>query len=168
MRSLMKCIGLLVLAGGVCIGTLVSADEVMYVNAAKSVLKKEPKMDASSVGDLERGDELSVQKKEGMWYQVKKGGKVGWVPKLFISSTKPVGAATLATDVKNDFKASRERTTPRSVVASTRGLDASKSMSRVREGGLMYRVDYRSVDDIEKMKIENEDLAAFKKQGESP
>ena len=142
--------------------------ETIFVSAAKAALKKEPKMDSVAVGELVRGDELQVEKKEGLWFFVKRNSIEGWVPKLFLSPSKPIGAASLASDVKSEFKSSRERTTPRSVVASTRGLDSSKSMSRVRDGGLIYRVDYRSVTDLESIKITNGEVDAFQREVTGP
>lgn len=151
-----------VIIGGINLSTInASAAESLFFYGAKGDLKKEANMAAASVSPLERGDELVVVKKEGLWILVKKGEKEGWVPKLLVNATKPVGAASLVTDIKSDFKANRERSTPRSVVASTRGLDSSRSMSRVREGGMLYRVDLHSVEEIEGVKLDKNSLDSF-------
>lgn len=144
------------------------AGETMYIQSANAGLKKEPKMSADNIAELHRGDEVAILKKDGMWFEVSATGKTGWVSKLFMSPNKPVGASSLVNEVKSEFKANRERTQPKAVAASTRGLDSSRSMSRVREGRQLFQMDYPSLEVIEGMKIENEELNQFQKSGKLP
>ena len=139
--------------------------EKLYVQSVKANLMAEPQLNSRSLAILKRGTELKVIRKEGTWYQVSALEKSGWVSKLFVNPTQPMGEAQLATELsqdKNLNKAARRRSSSYGVSASTRGLTSG---SRVREGREKYPSDYEAVDKIDKQKAEEHEVDQFKKEG---
>lgn len=147
-------------------GAAFAADPVkVFIQSQSTQLKDKPQAEAQSLGDLKRGDELTLVKREGLWLQVQTKKNVsGWVPKIFTSTTKPMGQSQLLKDTANldsTAKTSRRRTTDYAVSAATRGLAASE---KHRPGDEVFRSNRKAVDDLEKMKITPEKLEAFKKE----
>ncbi|MGK5088875.1 SH3 domain-containing protein [Bdellovibrionota bacterium FG-2] len=133
-----------------------------YIQAAKADLKAEPKMDSKSLTQLKRGDPLTIEKKEGIWNYVKVGNKAGWVSKLFISATKPVGAAELSQNSNNNLeKSSRRRSSSYAVSAATRGLTA-EGRSGNRES---LQSDFEALSTMEKDVPSDDKLNAFSASG---
>ncbi|OFZ20657.1 MAG: hypothetical protein A2X94_04045 [Bdellovibrionales bacterium GWB1_55_8] len=143
-----------------------AAPEIVYVQAEKTALKAGPQMAAPTIGPLVRGEELEVLEKRGVWLRVRQtrsGGREGWVSKLFTSSHKPVGHATLSQEVKVSLeKASRRRESSYSVTASTRGLNADE---RVRGGRELFRADYDALKKMEAFKLQEGAVRQFRKSG---
>jgi hypothetical protein len=136
-------------------------EKTLYVQAAKTQLKEQPQMSASNLMELERGDELEVLEKDGIWYQVSAAGKEGWISKLFVNTYRPVGKSDLIQDGSDDLsKASRRRSSSYSVAAATRGLSAS---DRVREGRELYRSDFLGLEKMETYNPGEEELERFQK-----
>ena len=57
-------------------------------------LYEKPFTDARVVGKLTAGLAVEVQKREGAWYQVKAGGKAGWVKMLSVRRTAAAAVAS--------------------------------------------------------------------------
>ena len=166
MKAAVLAIGLMAFAAA----DLRAADdtaEVFYVQAAKAKLKAEPKMDAKNLADLKRGDSLTVLQKQEIWFQVSYGAgkesKTGWISKLFVNAHKPVGAADLSNDVKEESveKSSRKRAANYAVSASTRGL----SEERVREGREQYEADFQGLEKVDAARVPAAELDKFQKSG---
>lgn len=141
------------------------AGETMYVQPAKAKLLGEPKMNGAQVAELKRGDAVEVLKKEGLWFQVKSGKNTGYVSKLFVNDTKPVGEDELQKKLSgndNVAKAARRRSSSYSVSAATRGLTAG---NRVREGRETYESDYEAVKKMDELKVDKAELQRFMKAG---
>ncbi len=133
--------------------------EIGYIQAAKADLKADPKMDSRSITTLKRGDQLTIEKKEGIWNFVKVGGKAGWISKLFVSATKPVGAAELSQSSSESVeKSSRRRSSSYAVSAATRGLTA-EGRSGNREANPS---DYDALGKMEKDVPSDAKLDSFK------
>ncbi len=144
--------------------TLFAADpSSVFVQSQTTQLKKAPDGKAESAGDLKRGDELKIIKKEGIWLQVKTASNTeGWIPKILTSNVKPLGQAQLLNDTSkldSNAKTSRRRTTDYAVSAATRGLAASE---RHRPGDENFRSNRKAVEDLEKLKVTSEQLKNFK------
>ena len=108
------------------------AGELMYVQSATAKLKSGPSMSAPDVATLNRGTIVFPGKNQGVWIEVTANNKTGWVSKLFISKTKPVGETELMKNPsETDSKVSRKRSSDFAVSAATRGL---QSNDRVRDG----------------------------------
>jgi hypothetical protein len=138
------------------------AQEVYYVQALKAPLKSEPKMTSETLSELSRATPLTSISTNGQWVQFTHDSKTGWISKLLLSKTKPVGAAEIlnnSTDA-SAAKASRKRSSDYSVSAATRGLTAS---DRVRNGEAMYRSDMKAVETLEKKKITDQEVLEFDK-----
>ena len=139
-----------------------AAGEKVYVQAADAALRAQPSMSAPKSGSVERGEELVVLRKEGLWYEVRRGGDpAGWIPRLFVSATRPVGHATLAKALDESVsleKASRKRTSDYTVSAATRGL---LTEGRTRTGRETYAADFDALERIEKREIDQNALDNF-------
>ncbi|TLM66299.1 MAG: SH3 domain-containing protein [Deltaproteobacteria bacterium] len=57
-------------------------------------LYDKPFADARVVGRLTAGQAVDIQKREGAWYQLKAGGKLGWARMLSVRRTAPAAAAS--------------------------------------------------------------------------
>lgn len=133
-------------------------DGVFYLQAANADLKQAPKMSSGKVGELRRGDRLVVLEKTEKWYRVRKGQLQGWVPRLFLSSHKPVGQAELSRDIPvNLEKASRRRPPSYTVSAATRGLLGDAPSGR-KKGDL---ADYEALGRVERSKPTQAELDKF-------
>ena len=142
-------------------GFVWAADDTVYVQSVKAQLKSEPKMDAQTVTDLQRGDVLKLIKEQGVWCQVKHKGKDGWISKLFVNKRKPIGQAELMQDAETTVaKTSRRRESSYAVSAATRGLTATM---RTREGREQYQSDAKALEKVENFKIETSELTSFQK-----
>jgi uncharacterized protein YgiM (DUF1202 family) len=140
---------------------LAVAEEVVFVQAVKTGLKKTPQMDSPTLVELKRGDELKILKKQEPWYEVSFKKKKGWVSRLFVNTHRPIGQADLNKDVKENVeKASRRRSSSYAVSASTRALSAG---TRVREGREQYQADYEALAEIEKQSLPASEIESFRK-----
>lgn len=138
--------------------------ETIFVQSEATQLKSEPKLNATDVAAVKRGEELEVLKTQDKWYQVKSKKKTGWISGLFISKTRPAGAATANDDIKADLsKASRRRSNSYDVAASTRGLTDNKSKERGKDEA---KPDLQTLEKIEKQKLNQAEVEKFKKEGE--
>ena len=66
-----------------------AGSSVLYVQSSKAKIMKTPSFRAKVVVTAKRGEELQVISKKGRWYEVKAGGKTGWVSQLLVSRSKP-------------------------------------------------------------------------------
>ena len=57
-------------------------------------LHEKPFVDAKILGRLAAGKAVDIQKREGAWYQVKSGGKLGWVKLLSVRRTPAAAVAS--------------------------------------------------------------------------
>ena len=137
---------------------LLSAESV-FIQAQKISLKAMPSMSAAETGALVRGEEVTLLETQGTWLQVQKGESKGWVSKLFVGKSKPIGAASLAKEVPaSDAKTSRRRESSYSVSASTRGL---MPVERSRNGRESYRADNKALEAVDHFTIPSQELESF-------
>lgn len=141
------------------------ADPMVYVQSQNTQIKKEAKPTAENLIDVKRGDELKLLSSQGMWLQVEFQGKSGWIMKLLTSPNKPVGQADLvnASKINSDAKTSRRRSNEFAVSAAARGLAATE---RNRNSVNKQRSNRQAVSDLENIKIEEQEVDQFKKEGE--
>ena len=133
--------------------------ETVFVQAQKIALKNSPAISGADVITLVRGDEVSVVATQGVWLQVEKAGSKGWISKLFISKSKPIGAASLAKEVPvSEAKTSRRRESSYAVSASTRGL---LPINRSRSGRESYKSNNEALEKVDRYFISSGDLEKF-------
>lgn len=145
------------------IGHFSFAGELMYVQAASAKLKSGPSMSAPDLATLNRGTIVFPGKTQGVWVEVTANNKTGWVSKLFISKTKPVGEAELMKNPsETDSKVSRKRSSDFAVSAATRGL---QSNDRVRDGRELYRSNTQAVENLDKLNIPDQQMQKFEDAG---
>ena len=134
--------------------------EFLYVQSAAAELKAEPKMSATKITDVKRGDRALIVDKSEKWLKVKVADKEGWLPKLFLSEHKPVGRAELAQDIPANLeKASRRRPPSYTVSAATRGLMAETPTGRKGD-----KMDYAAVKKLEGIKPSTSEIDSFRAQ----
>ena len=153
---------------GLWAGPNVFADEGndLYVQTATAQLKASPKGDAAVTATVKRGDKLTSQAKDGVWFQVTgPNGAKGWISKIVVANHAPVGNGdvdkALAAD-QNLGKAAHKRAGSVSVSASSRGL---VSGNRTREGREKYESDDEAVQKLDGQKVDEKELQKFKQDG---
>jgi uncharacterized protein YgiM (DUF1202 family) len=140
--------------------------ETFYVQSVKAALKEGPQAGAKDLAELPRGEAVEVSEKQGLWYAVTVNGKKGWVNRLTVSATKPVGKAELQQKLETVSleKSSRKRPSGSAdTVASTRAVLASGERKRGEQE--QYNSDFEAVDQMEKSKIKTDDVEKFIKSG---
>ncbi len=139
-----------------------SQPDVVFVQSANAEIRKEPKMNAESILNLNRGDQLTVISKSGIWLQVQMGETKGWISKLFTSPNRPIGNAELTNqEVQDQSRVSRKRPKPKTVSAATRGLVAGKRGKEEEK----YKRDPSAIKRIEKLKVKETEVDSFIKDG---
>lgn len=129
----------------------------VYVTAASAKLKAEAKAGAADVGAITRGTELTVKTEQGPWLEVTDGKASGWISKLFISPTKPIGQAELLKDSKvTDEQMSRKRASGYSVSAATRGLSATS-----RNRNEKFRSNNKALEELEAKSVNDQVIEGF-------
>jgi hypothetical protein len=144
---------------------ILAADQILYVQAKTTQLKKDPDKTSENIIEVKRGEELKVLSIQGLWLQVESQTKVGWISKILTSAIKPVGQAELLNDTKvnSDAKTSRRRSNEYAVSAAARGLTATE---RNRNSVNKQRSNRQAVADLDKVKVEESEVDKFKKEGE--
>jgi hypothetical protein len=142
-----------------------TAEQILFVQAKTTQLKKDPNNTSENLTEVKRGDELKVVATQGMWLQVESKAKVGWISKILTSPIKPVGQAELLNDTKvnSDAKTSRRRSNEYAVSAAARGLTATE---RNRNSVNKQRSNRQAVADLDKVKLDDKEVDDFKKEGE--
>lgn len=133
----------------------------LFVQAARTELRQEPKTSGPIVARVKRGDRVELKNRRELWYEVTAGTARGWIPRLFLSQHPPIGATELLNLPTSDTleKASRRRPASFSVSASTRGLMIAE---RSRRGQERFATDYEALSQIEDREIPEERLDNFR------
>lgn len=148
-----------------CAASLQAAEgKLVFVTAANAKLKTEAKAGSADVIQVERGTQLSVLTESGSWYQVSQGAKTGWISKLFVSTTKPIGQNDLLKEnAVTDEQMSRKRSSGYSVSAATRGLSATSRNQR----GEKFRSNNQALDELEKKSLKPEEILQFQDEAKN-
>ncbi len=133
------------------VGNLLSVGN-LYVQSPSAKLLQQPQ--ANSTGDvLSIGEVLSPISEEGLFIQVRKGSKTGYVNKLFLSAFPPGGQIKLNSQTElSDSVQARQRASDFTKTAAARGLSETESL-RVRGEGHTY--DFESLVWLESNSVEN-------------
>jgi len=155
----------MVLLACLCTALLQAADgKLVYVTAANAKLKTEAKAGSADVSQVDRGTQLSVLSESGSWYQVSQGAKTGWISKLFVSNSKPIGQNDLLKEnAVTDEQMSRKRSSGYSVSAATRGLSATSRNQR----GEQFRSNNQALDELEKKSLKPEEIIQFQDEAKN-
>ena len=142
------------------------AEETRWVQAVKADLMKGPTQSAEKITTLNRGDEVVVLESQGLWSKVRAGKHTGWVSKIFLSLTKPVGQADLQKEVPASLeKASRRRPPSYTVNAAARGLAEDESTGNGADG---YKADYKALKKVEERKVSPAEVEKFRDNAKLP
>lgn len=136
--------------------------KVVYVTAATAKLKAEGKAGAADVGAVARGTELQVKTEQGPWLEVSNGKTQGWISRLFVSPTKPIGQAELLKDSKvTEEQMSRKRASGYSVSAATRGLSATS-----RNRNEKFRSNNKALEELEAKAANEQQIEKFQMEAQ--
>lgn len=138
--------------------------ESMFVQPAKTSLRQDAQPSAPALSELNRGTEVEVLEKKGMWFQVRVSGKQGFVSRLALAGTRPVGQAELLSSLKtvSDEKLSRKREQPAQTAASARGLQEDQFVSDRKRGNQQrFNIDLQAVESLDKLQINSGQLDNF-------
>jgi len=101
---------------------------------------------------------------EGLFYQVRAGSGIGFVPKLYLSAFPPGDKVNFGTSIdKSTSVRARARASNFSQTAAARGLSESQ---KLRTRGGLQDFDFDSISWIESLQIAPEDLRRFQTEGE--
>ena len=158
-KPLTTILTVLILWGILCSSALA---ETVYVNAKTAPLKSDKTASSSVIAELKRGDELSVIKKEGNWYQVRtKQGKTGWIYSFKITTKKPEKGAGLLEELGRGTGTVTAKEA--STSASIRGLSPT---SERYAGRANIRAEHiAGVKKMETFRVSQEDVERFLKEG---
>ena len=133
----------------------------VYVQSPIAKLLAEPNI-ASSGKPLKAGSELLQIGEQDMFLKVKSGTDTGWVMKLYVSKIPPSNKVTSAGNQdKSGPIQSRARASTFTETASARGLSESK---KLRTRGNNDEYDFESLDWLDKIKVNPEDIEKYKEE----
>lgn len=106
-----------------CIPILVSYASEKGIALKTDVLRSEPYIDAKTIGNLAKGDDIDILSKQGAWLQIKNKRTSGWVHLL---SIKRIRALNSGNNISSTIKVASGRAGTGKVVSTTgvRGLSA--------------------------------------------
>lgn len=145
---------LLALPGTVLVSPAALAADPATMSRADS-LRATPFADGKVVAPLAAGAKLDIVTRQGGWYQVKAGGKTGWVRMLSVRRAQPATGS----DVKGlaSVASGRAGTGTVSTTTGVRGLDAQELATA--------EFDEAQVAQAEKYRSSAAGAAAFAKAG---
>ncbi|OGV97613.1 MAG: hypothetical protein A3I04_03585 [Nitrospinae bacterium RIFCSPLOWO2_02_FULL_39_110] len=140
--------------------SLVSAAD-LFVQSVKAPIFSAPSLGSQKIAEAVRGEMLKELEKKGDWYKVSYKDKVGWVSRLLVGTTQPMGKVLLAEEGGEKLeKGARKRASAFTTAAAARGL--AEERARLSD---KYKVDYKSVEAMETMKISDDEVSKFHEEG---
>ena len=133
--------------------------ETMYVQSAKAKLLENPTFTAKSIKELEKGDAVTVTKKQDRWIQVKQGSSSGWISSLLLSSNKPIDKISVLGDDSSVSDNARRRASAVITAGATRGLSAD-DRQRVGDSNTS---NFAALRWVESISVSREQMAVFDK-----
>jgi len=135
-----------------------AGSDVLYVQSSKAKIMKSPSFKSKVVVTAKKGQELTVVKKKGRWYEVKVDGKTGWVSGLLVSSSKPIEKVSVFAKADKDIsKSARRRASVMTTAAAARGL-AEDDRRRL---GAETKMDYAAIEKVDAITISEKEVDAF-------
>lgn len=151
----------------VLFGTMVmnaAMAESLYVQSLKGDVMAQPAFNAAKVGSVQRGDQLMLLKRQGVWCQVKFDGKQGWMPKLLLAEQPPMKKVSVFTGNENVLKhKARVRASNVTTAGAARGLSSDRRRVTAVKGA-----NFSAVDQMEALQISEADALKFIEQGVRP
>lgn len=140
-----------------------AAEESFYVQSARAKVYSEASFSSKVITELTKGTTVSVIAKEGNWAKIVIAGKTGYLSHFLLGKNPPLDKVRLSDD-----KVSEQKDNPRSrvsqhttAVAGVRGL-AQERRARL---GKNERVNYDALEKVESIKVDDEELKFFMKEG---
>ena len=142
------------------IGSLAQA-AVFYVHSIRAPILAGPSFGSSRVAVVSRGTALKELEKKGSWYKVDYKNKTGWISRFLIGTKPPAGRISVleGTTERLDTGA-RRRASAFTTAAAARGF--AEDRSRVSN---KYMVNFRGVERMENIKVNDDEAVAFLLEG---
>jgi hypothetical protein len=135
----------------------------VYVQSLKASVMSGPSFKSDRAFEAQRGEELAVREKSGMWYKVSLGERTGWVPALVVGPRPPMGKVSVFTGEEEDISASsRRRASAVTSAAAARGL-TEDDRRRLGHRGV---ADFYALGKIESVTVTDAELSGFMEPGQ--
>lgn len=139
------------------------AEDILYVQSARAKVYAKPSFNGEVLFELTKGYKVTALGKEGNWQKVIVSGKTGYIPLFLLGKNPPLEKVTLSKE-----RLSVEPENPRSRVSHTTAVAGVRGLSQERRArlGKEEKVNYEALEKIENIKISDEELKFFIKEGE--
>lgn len=133
----------------------------LYVQSVKAPIISAPSLGSSKVAEAAKGESLKELEKKGDWYKVGYKEITGWVSRLLVGPKPPSGKVSVLEETEEKIeKGARKRASAFTTAAAARGL--AEDRARISD---KYRVDFRGLEQMEAVKISDEEALRFLQQG---
>ena len=128
-----------------------------YVQSIKAPILSAPSFGSSKVAEVAKGSVLKELESKGGWYRVSYKDKTGWVSRLLIGPRPPAARVSVLEGTSENLETgARKRASAFTTAAAARGF--SEDRSRVSD---KYMVNFRGVERMEKVKVNDDDAMTF-------
>ena len=133
----------------------------LFVQSVKAPILSAPSLGSSKVGEAAKGDMLKELGKKGDWYNVGYKNSTGWVSRLLVGPKPPSSKVSVLEQTGEKLETgARKRASAFTTSAAARGL--SEDRARISD---KFRVDYNALDEMEAIKISDDEALRFVNQG---
>lgn len=138
------------------------AEEVFYVQSAKAKVFSEASFNSGVLVELSRGSKVAVIGKDSNWNKVIINGKTGYISAFLLGKNPPIEKVSPSKE-----KLTTEGENPRSRVSHTTAVAGVRGLSQERRArlGKEEKVNYEALEKMESVKISDEELKVFIKEG---
>ena len=138
-------------------GTLWAQGEY-YVQSLQAKVMSKPAFKSTVIGEASRGTKFLSLGREGNWIKVSFYAKEGYLPAILLSTHPPMRRVGLIVGEEGAIKQSvRRRASTYTSAAAARGLAADDRRRLSKD----EKVDYGSLEKIEKFKLSADDISRF-------
>lgn len=139
----------------------VSAASDLYIQSVKAGILSAPSLGSPKLADALKGEKVKEIEKKGDWYKVRYKEMDGWVSRLLVGISPPVGRISILEETEEKVeKGARKRASAFTTAAAARGLAEERARLSDR-----YKVDYSGVEMMEAIIITDEEALNFIRKG---
>lgn len=133
----------------------------LYVQSVKAPILSAPNLGSPKVDEAKKGEQLIEVEKQGNWHKVNYKDKTGWVSKLLVGQRPPAGKVSVLESSGEKLETgARKRASAFTTAAAARGF--AEERSRVSD---KYKVNFAKVEQMEALRISDEDAMKFLQEG---
>ena len=137
-------------------------DEVIYVQPYRAKIFAKPSIASDVLDSVDSGYQFVSSGKDGIWIKLIYEGKQGFIPAAQVARTPPLGKNVVqGLDNTPKLNARARTSTTTAVVAGMKGL-TYEDRARITKG---ERSDFDALDKVDALKITQEELDSFQREG---